>query len=258
MSEKIGSLVAGSCAGIFEAVVTWPTENIKTQMQFFNQKMSFRETASKIYKTGGFNAFYRGLSPVLFFNIPKVALRFYSFEYMNKNLQVKNKNIKTVLAGLYAGFIESTLITVPSETIKTKMIKNPNMKFLDLIKQKGLYQGYVPTLARQSLNQASRFYFFQHYKDFIEKREKFSSKHSFIGGVGAGVLSVVLSSPADLIKTQMQEGEKHNIVFLIKNIYREDGLKGFWRGSLARLLRVAPGQGVMFFTYDFVSKLFNK
>ena len=110
-------------------------------------------------------------------------------------------------------------------------------------------------MTRQSLNQASRFFFYQHYKDYVEKKTVFSNYHSFIGGVGAGCFSVLISTPADVLKTQMQEGEKHKINFLIKSIYKEFGILGFWRGGLARLLRVAPGQGAMFMTYDYVNKL---
>ena len=45
---------------------------------------------------------------------------------------------------------------------------------------------------------------------------------------------------------------------IIKKIYFNYGITGFWRGSLARMLRVAPGQGVMFFTYDSVSNFIDK
>ena len=120
-------------------------------------------------------------------------------------------------------------------------------------------QGYVPTLLRQSLNQASRFLFYQHYKDYIIKKDKkFSPYHSLQGGVFAGIFSVIVSSPADVIKTQMQEGKKERMISIIKRIYSDFGITGFWRGSLARMLRVAPGQGVMFFTYDSVSNFIDK
>ena len=61
-----------------------------------------------------------------------------------------------------------------------------------------------------------------------------------------------------VLKTQMQEGETQNMKKLIKTIYKNYGIKGFWRGSFARILRVAPGQGVMFFTYEGISNIFNK
>lgn len=263
-NEKMKNIVGGSLAGTAEAIITWPFENLKTQMQFQGNQQSIRQTASNIYTKGGLISFYRGLSPVLFFNIPKVISRFYAYDYSKNYLQSKNitGNINIITSGLFAGFIESTLVTVPSETIKTKMIKNPTLSITHIIKQEGLsglYQGYTPTLVRQSLNQASRFLFYQHYKEFImQKNQKFSPYHSLQGGVFAGIFSVIISTPADVLKTQMQEGKKERIIPIIKRIYKESGINGFWRGSLARMLRVAPGQGVMFFTYEGVSNFIDK
>ena len=263
-NEKMKNIIGGSLAGTAEAIITWPFENLKTQMQFQGNQQPIRQTAANIYKTGGLMSFYRGLSPVLFFNIPKVISRFYSYDYSKNYLQGKNitGNTNIIMSGLFAGFVESTLITVPSETIKTKMIKNSQLSIKHIIKQEGfygLYQGYIPTLLRQSLNQASRFLFYQHYKDYIIKKNKqFSPYHSLQGGVFAGVFSVIISTPADVLKTQMQEGKKERLIPIITKIYKNSGISGFWRGSLARMLRVAPGQGVMFFTYEGVSNFIDK
>jgi len=254
------NLFAGSLAGTAEALITWPTENVKTRMQFHGQNLTFSQTVKNVYRNEGLASFYRGISPVLIFNIPKVALRFYSFEVMNKHLSNYNKNLNTILSGLFAGFVESTLVTVPSETIKTKFIKNPKLGVFDIIKlegARGLYQGYFPTLYRQSLNQASRFLFFQHYKEHISKKEKFTNIHSFIGGVGAGLFSVLVSTPFDVIKTQAQEGSRKGMIELGKEIYKEHGILGYWRGSLARVLRVGPGQGMMFLSYEWGSKFYD-
>ena len=78
-NEAVKNIVAGSVAGIAEAITTWPSENIKTQMQFKGNTLNLKNTAFGIYKKDGFLGFYRGLTPVLFFNIPKVASRFYSY-----------------------------------------------------------------------------------------------------------------------------------------------------------------------------------
>jgi solute carrier family 25 citrate transporter 1 len=263
-NEKMKNIIGGSLAGTAEAIITWPFENLKTQMQFQGNQQTIRQTATLIYKNGGLMSFYRGLSPVLFFNIPKVISRFYAYDYAKNYLQRKNikGNTNIIMSGLFAGFVESTLITVPSETIKTKMIKKPELSVRNIIKQeglKGLYQGYTPTLIRQSINQSSRFLFYQHYKDYItQKNKQFSPYHSLQGGVFAGIFSVILSTPADVLKTQMQEGKKKSILPIIKQIYKTFGISGFWRGSLARMLRVAPGQGVMFFTYEGVSNFIDK
>ena len=197
-NEKMKNIIGGSLAGTAEAIITWPFENLKTQMQFQGNQQNIRQTAANIYKNGGLMSFYRGLPPVLFFNIPKVISRFYAYDYAKNYLQTKNitGDSNIIASGLFAGFVESTLVTVPSETIKTKMIKNPQLSIRHIIKQEGLqglYQGYTPTLLRQSLNQASRFLFYQHYKDYIIKKNKhFSTYHSLQGGVFAGIFSVII------------------------------------------------------------------
>lgn len=260
--ENLNKLIAGTVAGTNEAIITWPTENIKTQMQFKNENKSFREMSKKIYKTSGLSGFYKGISPILCFNIPKVASRFFAFEEAKKHINFQNKHINTISAGLFAGFIESTLVTVPSETMKTKLIRNPNLSVWKIARTNGLtslYQGYFPTLYRQSLNQASRFLFYENYKELLKKQNiSFTNLHSFLGGVGAGAFSVLVSTPFDIIKTQMQEGKKDKMINVGKYVYQQYGIRGFWRGSFARLLRVGPGQGVMFLSYEFVSKYLNK
>jgi hypothetical protein len=92
----------------------------------------------------------------------------------------------------------------------------------------------------------------------MQKNKQFSPYHSLQGGVFAGIFSVIVSTPADVLKTQMQEGKKEKILHIINKIYKNSGIIGFWRGSLARMLRVAPGQGVMFFTYEGVSNFIDK
>ena len=77
--------------------------------------------------------------------------------------------------------------------------------------------------------------------------------HSFYGGVGAGLFSGIITSPMDILKTQMQEEttkQKSSMIHLSKTIYNTYGLTGFWRGNLARSMCIAPGQGMIFLTIN--------
>ena len=252
-------MVSVSLAGITEAIVVRPFENIKTTMQFKGNNHNIKHTAFEIYKKNGLTGFYKGIAPVVLFNVPKVLTRFYSYNMLSVYLQDKpfHKNAALILSGLFSGFVESSLVTVPIETIKTKMIRFPHMNALNIVKEngmRGLYLGYFPTLCRQSLNNVSCFYFFNKYKEHVSKKETFTNMHSFYGGVGAGIFSGIISSPMDILKTQMQEEtmkQKSSMIQLSKTIYNTYGLTGFWRGSLARLMCIAPGQGIIFLTINF-------
>ena len=44
-NEKMKNIIGGSLAGTAEAIITWPFENLKTQMQFQGNQQNIRQTA---------------------------------------------------------------------------------------------------------------------------------------------------------------------------------------------------------------------
>ena len=48
-NEKIKNIIGGSLAGTAEAIITWPFENLKTQMQFQGNQQNIRQTAANIF-----------------------------------------------------------------------------------------------------------------------------------------------------------------------------------------------------------------
>ena len=111
-------------------------------------------------------------------------------------------------------------------------------------------------------------------------------KHlTFAGGLGAGLFSVLCTSPFDIVKTRMQSTEAKNYararrarrsgtarkpprrsdvegatrgharrstVDCFKQIATKEGPKAFFNGALARSARVVPGQGIIFLSVDLV------
>ena len=179
------NIVSVSLAGIAEAIVVRPFENIKTTMQFKGNNLNIKDTSLEIYKHSGLTGFYRGIAPIVLFNIPKALTRFYSYEISSVYLKDKSfhKNSALILSGLFSGFVESTLVTVPIETIKTKMIRFPHVTALNVVKEhgmRGLYLGYVPTLCRQSLNNVSRFFFTINTRSMCPKKKHLQTCIHFV------------------------------------------------------------------------------
>lgn len=92
---------------------------------------------------------------------------------------------------------------------------------------------------------------------------------SFIGGLGAGLFSVLTTSPFDVVKTRMQSVEAKNYkgtADCFAQIFAHEGpfaffngtgasqtlgfLIGHYVGALARSARVVPGQGIIFVCVD--------
>lgn len=265
-------IVSGCISGGVEAVSVWPMEFMKTQLQLFEklpggQKPPFTGTIDGLRYTvnnTGFLSLYRGLAPTLAGSIPKAGIRFGANDVCKDLLRDENGKLspgKNFLAGVGAGTAEAIFAVTPIETIKTKLIQN-NMPFIagvkDIVRREGpagLYQGVVSTILKQSSNQGLRFMFFNEYKRIAtdDGKTKLSPVGSLLGGMMAGTFSTLGNNPFDVVKTRMQgnDAKKYSsTVDCFRQIMKNEGVSGFYRGIVPRMGRVIPGQGIIFLTFD--------
>jgi len=114
VSNPLLAVLAGGGTGAIEAMIMFPTEFVKTQLQLQSKKTPmFRGpwhcTVETIRQHGPLGL-YRGLSTLVIGSIPKVAVRFFTFELLKdrfKNEQGKLTVGFTFLAGLGAGTSEA-------------------------------------------------------------------------------------------------------------------------------------------------------
>ena len=114
---------------------------------------------------------------------------------------------RIVLAGLGAGVVESIFAVAPFESIKTSLIDDkkravPQYRGLvhgtkSIIAERGIrgiYQGLMPTLARQAANSGVRFWSYSTIKQAIQGSlapgEKLSALSTFGIGATAGFITV--------------------------------------------------------------------
>ena len=105
--NPLKSIISGGIAGAIEATVTYPTEFVKTYMQLYKSysTLGVRHTISHIYSTHGALGFYRGLSVLVYFSIPKTGSRFGAYQYASNNIFTdqkwgKDSRLKPFLCGL--------------------------------------------------------------------------------------------------------------------------------------------------------------
>ena len=79
---------------------------------------------------------------------------------------------------------------------------------------------------------------------------------NFIAGGIAGVGSRTFTSPLDVVKIIAQVGSKQHTGFIgtFKNIYRQEGLKGFWKGNGVACLRLFPYSAINFAVFNEMKK----
>ncbi|GAB5031343.1 succinate fumarate mitochondrial transporter [Nannochloropsis oceanica] len=261
-------LVAGGAAGFVESSVCHPLDTIKTRMQLRQAGGSTHGlfmTGARIIQKESFLALYKGLTAVYMGIVPKMAVRFSSFEAYKGYLANADGEVSpsaTFLAGLGSGVTEAILVVTPAE------YRNVLQTAFLVAKEEGisaLYKGVVPTVMRQGINQAVNFTTYQAVKSYwLEKQQKkdlLPWESMLFGGLSGG-LGPLVNNPLDVVKTRLQkqrivEGQLpkyRGIGQAIPVIVKEEGVLALWKGIAPRLMRIMPGQAITFMTYEFVSK----
>ena len=278
--DPIVACTAGGIAGGMEATAVWPMEYIKTQLQLQASAAKAGGAKPKFdtilgglkyqHQRSGFFGLYRGLGPVVTFSIPKAGVRFGCFSVISESLRVGDEPLGPLMnltAGIGAGCSEAVLAVTPIETVKTKLIDG-NKTFVQGVKEiiaadgvKGLYRGLIPTIGKQASNQGIRFMVVGEYKKWLTSSREdktVSAIEGLLGGMIAGCSSTLANNPIDAVKTRMQglEAHKYNgTADCVKKMFEEGGIKAFYRGTLARMGRVVPGQGLIFGSYEAIQNV---
>lgn len=203
-----------------------------------------------------------------------------------------------LLAGLGAGVCEAVLAVTPMETVKVKFINdqrsgNPQYKGFvhgvsTIIRQEGssdlkyfnllqfislilfltgfigVYKGVTATILKQGSNQAIRFYVMETLKDLYKGDDPKKPVPKLVVGMFgavAGAASVFGNTPIDVVKTRMQglEASKYkNTADCALQIWKNEGPRAFYKGTVPRLSRVCLDVAITFMIYDSFMDLFNK
>ena len=209
---------------------------------------------------------YTGLSPMLLCAVPKICTRFSAYELGSHLIAPGKKSTQlttseTMLAGFFAGAAEATFVVTPQETIKVKFIHDSNRakpEYKNLVHGlknihaelgwKGIYAGYTATLMKESANCMMRFGLVMGLKEWyrvnFEHSDDSSSEPPLYVTAGfaafAGIFSVSVNMPVDVIKTRMQglgSSRYNGVIDCAKCIYADDGVRGFYRGMPPRYSR---------------------
>lgn len=186
-----------------------------------------------------------------------------------------------MIAGCTARCFAVTVVN-PLELIRTKMqsermsYSEVGIAFRKMINQygmRGLFKGLFPTIMRDAPFSSIYWTSYESFKRFngITQPELLES---FIGGGLSGCAAAFITCPFDVIKThqQIEFGEKFlysgngnginkkkkmtGTFQTMRNIFRSNGIFGFYAGLTPRLFKVITACAVMISTYEFGKKFF--
>ncbi len=155
----------------------------------------------------------------------------------------------------------------PQETIKIKLIHdqfrgtNKYNGFFHGVKTiirdekiAGVYKGLVPTIAKVSTAQATRFGIFSIIKEKVTLDTPLKTAGA---GAMAGGISVLLFQGIDVVKSRMQglEAAKYKSTLdCVAQVMKNEGIGGFYKGVGPRLTRVCLEVGITMSLYGEIVK----
>ena len=167
-----------------------------------------------------------------------------------------NDLYKNLVSGGLSGFTSLTA-TYPTEYVKTKMQMGSNKSFFNIfshsLKNGGvssMYKGYFPTLMSIIPRAAINYTIYEY--TFYNLRQKGYTGHFanlFSGMVSGASAGFLLATTVENIKTHSIFYKDKNSWEIIKMIYKENGMKGFYRGFIPTIVKESTTYGMRFFIY---------
>jgi len=278
----IYNFAAGAIAGVSEILTFYPLDVVKTRMQLETGKSqglvgSFRT----IIAEEGFGRLYRGLVPPLLLEAPKRATKFaandfWGTTYLNMTGETKMTQQLSILTGCSAGATES-FVVVPFELVKIKLQDKSStfagpMEVVKAIYRSdgalGFYAGMESTFWRHVWWNGGYFGSIYQVKALLPKPKDKGQEmmNNLLSGTVGGCVGTILNTPFDVVKSRIQGtarvpgvAPKYNWTYpaLVK-IFREEGPAALYKGFVPKVLRLAPGGGILLLVVEVTLGAFRK
>lgn len=262
MNDSQKHFISGIFSGICLTSVGYPFDTLKVRLQTNTNFSNVLDCVKKTFQTQGIRGFYYGITSPLTFSAGLNSVLFTSYNFSKKNLKFSNQNLTNFISGSFGGLCASFVMT-PVELfkiqvqiqMKEKIYSGPFHAALSIYKKKGIfgfYKGLFSTIMRDIPGRGIYFYSYEKIKTYLGS-EKY---HILLAGGLTGTIVWGCIIPLDTIKSKVQatEGGWRECINII---YKENGIKGFYRGIIPIMLRSFPANSMSLLGYEMSMKFLN-
>uniref|UniRef100_A0A0R3RSG1 Mitochondrial folate transporter/carrier n=1 Tax=Elaeophora elaphi TaxID=1147741 RepID=A0A0R3RSG1_9BILA len=283
--EKYEHLISGFTGGITSTIACHPLDLLRIRYSANDgnrerpQYRNYWHAARSIVQSRGYKGLYQGLTPNLVGSAVSWGLYFQSYHIIKsfcaeRTISTGAEPVDNVLMGMVTG-AGILVLTNPIWVTKTRLClqyENERMKyrgFLDCLstvaRNEGiaaLYRGFTPGVIG-TIHGAVQFMLYNHFKDDRLKRLELPANHTLgtvdclvYSGVSK-IISTTITFPYQVLRTRLQDHHtKYNsLCDLISQIYKMEGMRGFYKGLIMGNLRQLPNVIVTYVTYENVRHL---
>jgi len=281
---------AGSMGGVVEACCLQPIDLVKTRLQL-DRSAKYKgivDCGKQVVHSEGVRALWKGLTPFATHLTFKYALRMGSNSVYQGALRDKDGKLsdaRRMGAGFLAGITEALIIVTPFEVVKIRLqqqkgLCKDTMKYhgpihcaTTIMKEEGplgLWSGATPTVLRNGTNQMCLFWAKNHMDQWLWGKHEGDGKQltptqSMVSGFSAACIGPVATGPFDVIKTRLMAQSKSGgdirykgFLDALVKIPREEGFLAMYKGLLPRLMRIPPGQAIVWAVSDQITGYFER
>lgn len=278
-------LIAGVSGGVVSTLCVHPLDLLKIRLSVNDHKEgrpkyeSLRHASRTIWRVEGLRGFYQGVTPNCVGSGSAWGLYFVFYDASKTFMTNGDSSVvlgpgSHMLAAAQSGAL-TLCFTNPIFVAKTRMcLRYGNAKtvaggdyssFLRSLATiyrlegvRGLYKGFVPGLFGTS-HGAVHFMVYEEIKKFIGK-ERLSTLEYMCAASLAKAIAVSCTFPYQVVRSRMQDQHRSydGNIDVIKTTFRNEGIRGFYKGITANILRVTPATAITFVVYEKVQHLLRK
>jgi hypothetical protein len=267
-SQGLARFTGSGIAGLCELTLFHPVDTMAKRLMNSQENLSrenyrnilFQKSAnegplrkySSLFGGFGYGALYKVSQRIYKFGGQPILNDFLTRTVFNSPNGTSSKATKfwsNAISGALMGACE--IVLLPFDVMKIKSQTNPEIRKIGLsglVKQEGiagLYAGASYTAARNVCGSFMLFGVNSYVKSTFAE-DKASSKpsllHLAISSTAGSVSAILISCPLDVVKTRIQSGSHAGLSgsIIIKNIYKQEGFGGFFKGAVPKVAVVGP------------------
>lgn len=283
-------LWAGVVAAMVSRTFVAPLERLKLEYIVRGEQKNLFEVIKAIAATQGLKGFWKGNFVNILRTAPFKSINFYAYDtYRNQLLKLSGNeettNFERFLSGAAAG-ITATLLCLPMDTIRTKMVAPGGEvlggvigTFHHMIQTEGffsLYKGLLPSLVAMAPSGAVYYGVYDMLKSaYLHSPEgmkriqnikqgqelnaleqlELGTMRTLLYGAIAGCCSEAATYPFEVVRRQLQmqvRATKMSALATCIKIVEQGGIPALYAGLIPSLLQVLPSAAISYFVYEFM------
>ncbi|WIA09470.1 hypothetical protein OEZ85_008871 [Tetradesmus obliquus] len=291
---EIINAFSGAIAGALTATFVCPLDVLKTRLQVqriaSSQRVGIAGGLAGIVRQEGFGGLYRGLTPTLMALLPNWAVYFTVYGRLKTTLTTRPGG-RTVpatpaihmTAAAGAG-VATLIVTNPLWVIKTRLQTQhmaigygkaslrPYRGTFDALARitreeglRGLYSGLAPSMAG-ICHVAIQFPLYEASKLNAATRrgcrtDELSASELVVTSAFSKMVASTITYPHEVVRSYMHvtgSGPWNGLSEACRVIFREDGIRGFYRGCGTNLLRTTPAAALTFTSFELIARALRK